>query len=246
MTITRLQDWAEEALKVSFGSAAMQRKLESCNIAEMAAEAKKLALHLQDTNKHISGQGFDVVFSHNDVQENNMLQTQYGLRLIDFEYSGFNFQAFDIANFFCEHVMDYTHPKYPFYSANHANYPCQDEQRLFAAVYLSEYLETTVYPSDEHMVQPLLEVVNQFTQVSHMLWGLWSIIRSPQAPTYEDFDFIDYGKFRFDIYRRNQYKPEIKAQVVKPRKRDMVASSTIGAAIGGLLAGLLVVRLTRN
>ena len=29
--------------------------------------------------------GLDLVFSHNDLQENNLLQTQYGLRMIDFE-----------------------------------------------------------------------------------------------------------------------------------------------------------------
>ena len=29
--------------------------------------------------------GLDSVFSHNDLQENNLLQTQYGLWMIDFE-----------------------------------------------------------------------------------------------------------------------------------------------------------------
>ncbi|EER20591.1 hypothetical protein Pmar_PMAR019480 [Perkinsus marinus ATCC 50983] len=37
---------------------------------------------------------------------------------------------------------------------------------------------------------------------SHLLWGLWSVIRAPQAPTYDDFDFLVYAKFRFDSYFR--------------------------------------------
>ncbi|OEH77904.1 choline ethanolamine [Cyclospora cayetanensis] len=53
--------------------------------------------------------GMHAVLSHNDFQENNILHTHgEGLRLIDFEYSGVNARAFDIANLFCEATLDYT------------------------------------------------------------------------------------------------------------------------------------------
>ena len=48
-----------------------------------------------------------MVFSHWDTQENNVLQTLYGLRFIDFEYSGMDYQAFDIASYFVECMIDH-------------------------------------------------------------------------------------------------------------------------------------------
>eukprot|EP00928_Gymnodinium_smaydae_P023679 TRINITY_DN19446_c0_g1_i3.p2 TRINITY_DN19446_c0_g1~~TRINITY_DN19446_c0_g1_i3.p2 ORF type:complete len:155 (+),score=28.53 TRINITY_DN19446_c0_g1_i3:591-1055(+) len=144
-------------------------------------------------------------------------------------------------------MIDYTHKKHPYYSVNHCNFPDEATQRVFAAVYLSEYLETPVKPTDSHMVEPLLDAVNEFTMVSHMLWGMWSIIRSPIAPTFEDFDFIGYAKCRFDMYRRNltqgvEYRP-----IARRRKRDMLATGSIGLLLGvGLAVGGIAVLSTRK
>ena len=45
-----------------------------------------------------------MVFCHNDVLLDNIIVTPDGdsVRLIDFEYGGFNYQAFDIGNHFNE------------------------------------------------------------------------------------------------------------------------------------------------
>ena len=127
------------------------------------------------------------MFAHNDCQENNLLQTQYGIRLIDFEYSGFNYAAFDIANFFCEYMMDYCHTRYPFYTVCWRDFPDENVQRMFVAVYLSEYLETPIFPTDAHIIDPMLESIKIMCQVSHILWGLWSVTRAPQGATYDEY-----------------------------------------------------------
>jgi len=167
------------------------------------AETNWLRDYLTSDATGISGQGLDIVLGHNDVQENNILQTAYGLRLIDFEYTAMNYQAYDIANFFTEFTMDYVNqPNYPYYDACLEAYPDEEKQRLFCAVYLSEYLETPITPGNTLFVDPLMKTVKKFVLVSHLLWAVWSIIRTPQGQTFGDFDFIHYGKFRLDQYYR--------------------------------------------
>lgn len=45
----------------------------------------RTARFLDNAQDGVRGRGLDLVLSHCDVQENNILQTQYGLRFIDFE-----------------------------------------------------------------------------------------------------------------------------------------------------------------
>merc|ERR1719382_2203493 len=121
-------------------------------IADFAAEGQSSAL---------PGCGLDVVFSHWDPQENNILQTRRGLRFIDFEYSGMEYQAFDIAAYFVECTIDYLHDEAPFYKVNPSDFPTEWDQRLFCSVYLSEYLGSAV-GADDPAVSALLERVQRF------------------------------------------------------------------------------------
>ena len=53
----------------------------------------------------------DVLFTHNDIQENNILawnNDKTKLTLIDFEYSSLNFRGYDIAAYMNETMIDYT------------------------------------------------------------------------------------------------------------------------------------------
>jgi len=204
-----LEKWAASAAKVSMHSQEWIWRLQN-----MVDEAKWLREYIQSNMQRsiVTGQGWDVVFCHNDCQENNLLQTQYGLRLIDFEYAHFNFQAYDIANFFNEFVSDYIVNAHPFFQLDFTRYPNLDEQRLFCAVYLSEYLRTPVRPTDRIMVDPLVDAIEIFSLVSNMCWGLWSVLRSPQALTYDEFDFMAHGAYRFDAYMRGK-----RAHVAKRR-----------------------------
>eukprot|EP00929_Paragymnodinium_shiwhaense_P028965 TRINITY_DN16704_c0_g1_i2.p1 TRINITY_DN16704_c0_g1~~TRINITY_DN16704_c0_g1_i2.p1 ORF type:complete len:493 (-),score=115.42 TRINITY_DN16704_c0_g1_i2:313-1791(-) len=253
VTEMRLKNWGKEALRVAKlqkGNEDYNRKLQLCNVDEMVEEARWLCNYLQTTKStSVKGSGMDVVFSHNDSQENNILQTQYGLRLIDFEYAGYNYQAYDIANYFVEFTMDYTEKRWPYYSTNLSAYPSVDSQRLFISVYLSEYLETNVLPHDDEYVLPLLETVQKFNLVSHLLWGLWSVVRAPQAPTFDDFDFLHYAIFRFDTYKRMKREALAKggevAVPVSTRKAESSLYFWRAAFIGasclatGMLLGML-------
>ena len=232
-TLFRLSDWATNASKVAFDIPKQQARLLELQVPKMVEEAAWLSRHIQEKSKAnlTRGEGFDVVFCHNDVQENNLLQTQYGLRMIDFEYSHFNYQGYDIGNFFVEFTMDYTEKAYPFYSTDLSAYPSKQAQQLFAAVYLSEYLETPILPSDTKFIEPLLRNIKIFELASHLKWALWSIIRSPQAPTFDQFDFLLYAQFRFDCYVRE--KRELTKEEISSFPQGYAA-----AAVASVLAGL--------
>ncbi|XP_051512644.1 choline kinase alpha-like isoform X2 [Myxocyprinus asiaticus] len=86
-----------------------------------------------------------VVFCHNDLQEGNILllsgrknTDRQRLMLIDFEYSSYNYRGFDIGNFFCEWIYDYTFDRFPFFKTNTKNYPTKAQQMHFFQSYLLE------------------------------------------------------------------------------------------------------------
>lgn len=175
--------------------------LQHLNLEELAAEQRWLRSYVTADDPHIRGSGLDVVFSHNDVQENNILQTHYGLRFIDFEYAGMDYQSFDIANYFCECGIDNLHEKYPFYSISLSDFPSEYEQSLFCSIYLSEYLESRIM-LDDPAVTRLLHRVSRFVLVSHYLWTVWAVVRAPDTITFSDFDFLHYARERWDVYKR--------------------------------------------
>lgn len=205
-TLERLKNWTQEAHQIAFENPGIQARLESLRVDEAVAHAEQLSERLSRVSSTISGQGYDIVFSHNNIQENHLMQTEYGLRIVDFEYAGFNFQAVDVANFFVEFMFDNLHPKYPFYQCSMNDFPCLETQKFFAAVYLSEYLEMPVKPSDRVLIEPFLDTVHEFVPVSHLLWGLWAVVRSGMPPTFQDFDFLGYAKLRLDMFRGSSCK----------------------------------------
>jgi thiamine kinase-like enzyme len=198
----RIKTWAEGAQKAaaSFTHPESLRQMEALNLDEIIAENDWIKEFVLDDNPKIHGAGLDVVFSHWDCQENNVLLTHYGLRFIDFEYSGMEYQAFDIATYFVECTIDYLVDKHPFFRVSLADFPTESEQKLFCSIYLSEYLDTYVRP-DDIAVSVLMERVQRFVLLVHYLWSLWGVIRAPQAPTYNNFDYIQFSQHRWFMYK---------------------------------------------
>jgi len=198
----RFHRWAGNCKKTldSFSHPDLVKKAETFDFDEMMAECQWLSGYCVADDPKIKGSGMDVVFSHWDPQENNVLQTHYGLRFIDFEYAGMEHQAFDIASYFVECTIDYLVDDFPSYKVSLSDFPSEWEQRLFCSLYLSEYLATTVRP-DDLAVSVLLQRVRRFTLVSHLLWSFWSVIRAGQAPTYGGFDYLHYAQTRWFMYK---------------------------------------------
>ncbi len=47
---------------------------------------------------------------------------------IDFEFCGYNYRGFDLANHFSEWMYDYSHKEYPFYRREKAWFPSKERQ----------------------------------------------------------------------------------------------------------------------
>ena len=66
-----------------------------------------------------------ILFSHNDLNNTNMLFDEQSSKLffIDYEYSGFNFRGFEFGNFFNELTMNYEVDQPPYFLFNAHKYP---------------------------------------------------------------------------------------------------------------------------
>ncbi|KAL8426625.1 hypothetical protein Efla_005882 [Eimeria flavescens] len=127
------------------------------------------------------------VLSHNDFQENNILQARTAegeLKLIDFEYSGMNARAYDLGNLFCEATLDYAdNPKWPFYSHRPEKMPGRELRRHLVEVYLQETLKKKGLSQwserllTEETISRFARSVEYMILVSHLTWGFWSVVR---------------------------------------------------------------------
>lgn len=251
----RLKDWGSgcEAAANALKASDPQHRVKDLDIDGMLAERRFLEDFVLGDNPKVKGSGLDVVFSHWDSQEGNILQTHYGVRFIDFEYSRMEYQAFDIASYFAECCIDYGFKRYPFYKYTSSDFPTMAEQRLFCAIYLSEYLESHVMPEDTRVTE-LVNRVQRFVLVSDLCWAFWSVIRAPQAQTYNEFDFIHSGAARWDMYKTRKRallngeviasdsltsgSPMASQSSTRMRKTPLVLGS--GLTICGVLLGVAV------
>ncbi|XP_046432545.1 ethanolamine kinase 1 [Neodiprion pinetum] len=129
-----------------------------------------------------------VVFAHNDLLLGNVLHNakENTVTFIDYEYSAYNYQAYDIANHFAEFVgLDV-----PDYSL----YPDETLQRDWLRLYLEEYNGTPDVTENE--IKKLYIHVNKFLLLSHFFWGCWSLIQSEHSLI--GFDFLEYASIRFN------------------------------------------------
>lgn len=143
----------------------------------------------------LGGIGSPVVYCHNDLLLKNIIyHEKTGVTFIDFEYGDFNYQAFDIANHFCEFAgVDVFDPSL---------YPSEEFQIKWLRNFLRHwrtYEEHKV--SLEDHVTILLEQVKKFSLAAHLFWGVWALIQSRHSSL--DFDFVSYA-----IQRINQYLKE--------------------------------------
>uniref|UniRef100_A0A673K0X8 ethanolamine kinase n=1 Tax=Sinocyclocheilus rhinocerous TaxID=307959 RepID=A0A673K0X8_9TELE len=150
--------------------------------------------------QNLSKLGSPVVLCHNDLLCKNIIYNQQegNVKFIDYEYAGYNYQAFDIGNHFNEFAglneVDYT------------LYPGRELQLQWLRAYLEAYEEyksqgTQVSNTE---VEVLYVQVNRFALASHFIWGLWALIQAQYSTI--DFDFLGYAVLRFSQYFK--MKPE--------------------------------------
>uniref|UniRef100_A0A8C6JCP8 ethanolamine kinase n=1 Tax=Melopsittacus undulatus TaxID=13146 RepID=A0A8C6JCP8_MELUD len=142
----------------------------------------------------LSQLGSPIVLCHNDLLCKNIIYdgTRGHVRFIDYEYTGYNYQAFDIGN----HFNEFAGVKEVDYSL----YPSKDTQLQWLRSYLQAYKQLTQGDQgvSEEELEALYVQVNKFALASHFLWACWGLIQDKYSTI--DFNFLRYAKLRFKQY----------------------------------------------
>jgi ethanolamine kinase len=120
--------------------------------------------------------GFTVGFCHNDLQSRNIIWNGKEIRFIDFEYSCYNYIAFDLGNHFCE---------YQDLHLDTTKFPSISKQLEFLRFYTKD-------------VDFVFDQVQVGILMSNLFWGIWSIYQKHHSDI--DYDFGKYGKRRLELY----------------------------------------------
>ncbi|XP_076862743.1 ethanolamine kinase 2 [Brachyhypopomus gauderio] len=153
--------------------------------------------------EHLSQLGSPVVLCHNDLLCKNIIYNMKEgyVRFIDYEYSSYNYQAFDIGN----HFNEFAGMSEPDYSL----YPSRQMQLDWLHTYLKTYKLLTQKGEEvsEQELETLYVQVNKFSLASHFFWGFWALIQAKYSSI--DFDFLGYAVLRFNQYFKT--KPVVMA-----------------------------------
>jgi ethanolamine kinase len=147
-----------------------------------------------------------VVFCHNDVHSANMIYNEETdtIRLIDYEYAGPNYFAFDIANHFCEFAG--------VENVDYQKYPSEMVQKMWIRMYLEEFQmlkgEDKASPIEDTAVNSLYIEVNKLVLGCHLLWVVWALFQAGNSTI--EFDFIEYASMRYAEYvKRKTLLPQL-------------------------------------
>ncbi|XP_069731702.1 ethanolamine kinase 2 [Phaenicophaeus curvirostris] len=157
----------------------------------------------------LSQLGSPVVLCHNDLLCKNIIydRTQEHVRFIDYEYTGYNYQAFDIGN----HFNEFAGVK----EVDYRLYPSKETQLQWLRSYLQAYKQLTQQDRggtgvSEEELETLYVQVNKFSLASHFLWACWGLIQDKYSTI--DFNFLRYAKLRFKQYFK--MKPVVTAMQI--------------------------------
>jgi ethanolamine kinase len=132
----------------------------------------------------------DVVLCHNDLLLKNFIKSETDVEVIDYEYSGYNYRAFDLVNHFNEWCG---------FDLNWDNFPNEDTQRRFLKIYFETYYESKKEEIDiNEKINGMLEDIKWFDLASNYYWGVWALIQA--ALSIIDFNYNEYANLRFKRY----------------------------------------------
>uniref|UniRef100_UPI00358E21DA ethanolamine kinase 1-like isoform X2 n=1 Tax=Myxine glutinosa TaxID=7769 RepID=UPI00358E21DA len=159
----------------------------------------ELQREMDELHEHLSGLGSPIVLCHNDLLVKNVIFNEDidELKFIDYEYSGYNYQAYDIGNHFNEFagVSD----------VDYSLYPSKEFQLGWLHTYLVAYhgfIGRTDGPPSARDVEKLYVQVSKFSLVSNFFWGLWALIQAKFSNI--EFDFLGYAIIRLNQYRNTK------------------------------------------
>jgi len=196
----QLRSWLKQARVQSVdGDAARGLRPERLKLFR-GIDFDRIDAYITDVEHRAKKRKCAVRFCHNDCLYGNiMLHSTTGkVRLIDFEYGGPNYVAFDIANHFNEWTGGTGTEKTGLGYHGTPNYnlfPSKRQQEQFCAAYLSAGRGGDATPVNTASVRKLLDEVQLFLVVNDIYWGLWGVNQAFDEGC-DEFDYMKYGATR--------------------------------------------------
>eukprot|EP00026_Physarum_polycephalum_P010894 Phypoly_transcript_11080.p1 GENE.Phypoly_transcript_11080~~Phypoly_transcript_11080.p1 ORF type:complete len:365 (+),score=54.00 Phypoly_transcript_11080:92-1186(+) len=179
----------------------MHKWLAMADVTVPAAELEVTKREILETEARLTEKYAHVplLMCHNDLNYGNILYNgdpscpeNKRIAFVDYEYAGYNFRGFDVGNHFNEYgglVLDFS------------KYPSREARKEFARYYSARCKQLGKLAGDvETDAEKLVEESEDFAQVSHLLWSVWSLViaHTPDKPG--DFDYVKYGELRMKEY----------------------------------------------
>ncbi|EAN32938.1 Choline/ethanolamine kinase family protein [Theileria parva strain Muguga] len=155
-----------------------------------------LSNHLNTSNSIANS----VLFCHNDLYTQNILDFNQGIFFIDFDYSAFNYVGCDIATLFFKLRLVYNTVSHPYFDLDDSLALTKEMKSLFVSIYLSQLLGRNVSPSDD-VVKEFLQSVEIHTLGVHLFWTYWGIVMNekPKNELSGPIDFPDQAKLNHNL-----------------------------------------------
>lgn len=137
-----------------------------------------------------------IVFCHNDIHSANIIYNEEtdSIRLVDYEYTGPNYSAYDIADHFCEFAG--------VENVDYAKYPDEMVQKRWIRMYLEEAqklkAEESMAAITDEAIHQLYREVNKLTLGCHLLWVAWGLFQAANSTI--EFDYMEYAALRYKEY----------------------------------------------
>ncbi|CDW55529.1 choline:ethanolamine kinase [Trichuris trichiura] len=165
---------------------------------------QRVMSELELVRQFLNNSDSPVVFCHNDLHQGNILLPEESqdrckdVVFIDYEYSSYNYRAFDIANHFNEWMFDYAVSSSPGFVVSSEHFPNESSQKLFFSGYLKELQR----PASGESLEALYAEVAGFVPITNFFWAVWGLLQFEISPI--DFDFLEFAKVRFHLYFKNR------------------------------------------
>jgi ethanolamine kinase len=201
----QLTGWMGQALGYSeFKTVEDTERVRRLDLGKIEREVNRF-VDLYTAQQSTSAGSDNVAFCHNDMLAANIMRdpATNEIQLIDFEYGGTNYKAFDIANHFNEHAGGTTAEEGA--TPDYNKFPREERQKMFCMEYVKKVKELkSCDDGDAHQeAMDLLDQVKEFVLINHLYWGLWAVNQAAEEGC-EEFDYITYATNRFNQFYKQK------------------------------------------
>ena len=189
---TQLESWLEQAKQATFSPGLDAQRAAKLPLSQLQEELNWL-------QQDVCNRDARVGFCHNDLLAANILRKlDQGnlIQIIDFEYGGMNYLAYDIANHFNEFAGGTNENENA--TPDYALFPWPEWQKTFVRTYLSAS-GSNDDDDDDEAVQTILWEIKGFVLANHLVWGLWAVNQAASEGC-QKFDYLQYASCRIQRY----------------------------------------------